>query len=685
VKYLLALFSALALLHPATAQITAPNYEEFRLDAIFPAGGRQGETVVVEFLAANNGNLSDVRKVIIDGSPGITIRDVKNISARIVQATFVIAPDAVPGRRCVRVLNERSGLTNMLYFSVGRLPEIPEKEPNNEFSTAQDVTLPIVVNGRVDPKADVDMFRFELKKGQRIVAMVMAQCIDSHGQYKNYGYVDASLELIDERGRIVAEAGDTIGLDPQIEFTAANDGRFMLKVYLEQFEGFPQAVYRLMIGELSLPTSVFPPGGQRGTTVDVDFGGAKQKIVVPKDDRFPIQFVLPEGKNVADLELPFVRGDHPERLEIEPNAQLSQATPLTIPMIANARIDEPGDVDWYRVSLTAGQGIVLETIAQRYLRSPLDTRIEVYDGTGKKLAENDDGFAIDYISMHDYRLMDSRLSFTATTSGDYFVKVSDQSGNGGARAVYRLSITSMVPDFELFMYPDGVPIWGPGSTASLLVKVSRFDGLDGDVTLSVEGLPEGWIGSKTVAMGRSSPGIAYPLMYHLLTITAPPTAKPGQAFPFRVVGRADVKGQTIERIARPLTWYYSSDTGFFRSTPISRVVVTRPQTPWLSTSMEKVSTVVGGTFEVPLDVHGADKLEKLDLSADMVMHGVATALGIPQSIIIKDGKAVISVKMPESINPGRYGFVVALRWRSDIRIGMPGPSTRLITVEVKGK
>lgn len=671
----------------APAQIAAPNYEEFRLDSIFPAGGRRGANVPVELAGSGNCNMTGAKAVLIDGPPGVTVRDLTVVSPRSVTATFVIAPDAVPGRRCVRVLSERSGLTNMLYFTVGRLPEAVEKEPNNDPAVAQDVALPVVVNGRVDPKADLDCYRFTLKQGQRLVAAVLAHNIDSHGQYKDYGYVDAHLELLDERGRVAAEAGDTLGLDPQLEYVAPADGRYVARVTLEGYAGFPQAVYRLVLGEVPLATSVFPPGGQRGTSVEVELAGpnvppgTRRKVIVPADD-FPLQHVLPDGSLAADLELPFVRGDLPERVEAEPNDARETAMLLTLPTTANGRFDRPGDADWYRVKLAAGQAVVFETTAHRFLHSPADTLVEVYDAAGKKLAENDDGFALDYVSMHDFRSTDSRLAFTAPAAGDYFVRVTDQGGSGGSRAVYRLTAKPTAPDFELYLYPDGVPVWGPGSTAAFVVKVVRLDGLAGDITLSVEGLPKGWAASHAVSRGSGSTPPQSPTLYYFLTLTAPLDAKPGESFPFRVVGRADGKGRKLGRTARPLTWYYTSDTGFFRITAQARVAVTLPQSPWLTTQVTEVSAKPGGSVNVPVRIHGGEKLTTIDLTADLVGNGVGTAMAAPQAVPVKDGVAVLPVKVSAGVRPGQYGITVGLRWRSDIRVGMPGPCTPLITLTV---
>ena len=702
----------------AQTQVNAPVYSECYLTSIFPAGGQRGQSVTVELSGGNYGYFPGVKEILIDGPPGITVKDIKlKANDRQIDATFVIAPDAPLGRRSVRVLNERSGLSNMLYFSVGRLPEALEAEPNNDLAKPQAVALPLVVNGRVDPQADVDGYAFDLKAGQRVIAAAFAHAIDSHGQYKNYGFVDCSLQLVDSAGRIVAEAGDTLGLDPQVEFTAKEDGRYTARIFCEAFDGFPQAIYRLVLGDVALATSVFPPGGQRGTTVDVQLAGpgippgTTQKVSIPAAaqggresiavtapadgqsqpqltpdpfDVLPLQYVIPELAGAADLELPFLRGAHPETIEAEPNNAAAQAGTLQLPMTANGRIDQLGDEDWYRLPLAAGQKVLLETTAHRMLRSPIDTLVEVYDAAGKKLAENDDGIAIDYISLYDYRSMDSRLTFAPPAAGDYFIRVIDQAGSFGPRAVYRFSASLAEPDFALWLHPDNVPVWGPGSTSAMVVKINRFDGLGGDIRLSLEGLPPGWTGSENVSSGpQSALPNPYPSMHHFLTITAPPDAKPGDFVPLKIVGRSEVNGKTIERAIQPLTLYYTSDIGLFRMTPLARAAVAKAQTPWLSTEVKEISAPLKGKFEIPITIHNAGELKTIDLTAQMATSGVACALSPPQAVAIDGGKAALPVTLPDSITyPGPYGITVALRWGSDIRGGMPGPCTPLIRLNV---
>lgn len=674
----------------ASAQPEAPRYESCLLEYIFPAGGQRGTTVAVDFFA--NGNfpgLADAKDILIDGPPGIRVKELKNIKGHELRATLEIAADAAPGRRCVRVLNEGSGLTNMAWFVVGSLPEVIEAEPNNDAAKPQDVNAPVVVNGQVNPAADVDVYRFSAKAGQKLVACIAAHSIDTHGQGGNYGITDAELTIVDQQGRVIAEAQDTLSLDPLVEFTPAIDGQYQVRVQLNSFRGYPQAVYRLTIGEVPVVTSVFPPGGRRGETISVELRGpnipvgTRREIAIPADESSPVLYLAADGPAAGNHDVPFFVSDQPEGIEIEPNDELAGATRLSLPVVMNAQFDKPGDVDTYRVTLRAGETLDLETTAHRFLRGPADTRVEVLDAAGKLLAENDDGFALDYMWMHDYLSTDSRLSFKAPQDGEYTLRVREAAGLSGPRVVYRLTARLATPDFQLWQFPDGVPIWGPGSTAGLIVKIERLAGYEGNVELSLEGLPVGWKGSVSTSFGGPNPRPAYHFRDRVfLTITAPVDAKPGDCTTFRVVGKGMQGGQELVRFAQPLTLFYSSDTGYFRATPVSRAAVTKPHGVKLQFAGESVEATIGKKLEIPVVVTGVADGMPINLSVNYASSGVACGHETPQTLTVKEGKVLLPFTVSDQLPPGTYNICVCLAWRSDIRIGMPGPCTPLFPLKV---
>lgn len=326
----------------------------------YPAGGQRGQAVPVEFGALQG--LDSATGVIIDGPPGITVKDFKGLAVNKAQATLVIAPDAEPGPRLVRVAGGSCGLTGCRPFFVGTLPEVAEKEPNNSPEAAQEVAIPAVVNGRLDPALDTDCFAFRARAGQHIVAAVLAEGMDSRVRTRaTPGFLDTSLELLDEHGKVLAAAEDTLGLDPVIEFVVPADGRYVVRAQSLGFDGSPSSIYRLTLGEVPYPTAVFPAGGRRGQPVEVEFTGpnvppkAGRKVAAP-DSPFLWQSVRLDHPLTDGRPLPFLLGDHPEMSEAEPNDSPEKANPLPVRfptkgVTVNGRFDKPGDVDWYRLTL----------------------------------------------------------------------------------------------------------------------------------------------------------------------------------------------------------------------------------------------------------------------------------------------------------------------------------------------
>src|SRR5262249_27060845 len=145
---------------------------------------------------------------------------------------------------------------------------------------------------------------------------------------------------------------------------------------------------------------------------------------------------------------------------------------------------------------------------------------------------------------HDFPCSDSWLPFTAKLAGDYFIRLTEQGGGGGPRHRYRLTVRELRPDFQLYVWPDAVPVWGPGTTAAFVVHMQHWGKLNADVRMTIEGLPDGWVGGGTV-ISSSAYGVFGPPtgMSVLLTITAPADAKLGDTATFRVVGRAEQGGR----------------------------------------------------------------------------------------------------------------------------------------------
>jgi len=149
-----------------------------------------------------------------------------------------------------RLLAVRRGdlLSNRVPFAVDTLPERLEREPNNQTKSAQRVKLPLIVNGRIQPPGDWDIFRIQGRAGEEIVAEVFARRLDSP--------LDSMLKLTDAKGRQLAANDDhedqSMGLmthhaDSRIEFTLPAKGTYYLHLGDAQRKGGPEYAYRLRL------------------------------------------------------------------------------------------------------------------------------------------------------------------------------------------------------------------------------------------------------------------------------------------------------------------------------------------------------------------------------------------------------------------------------------------------------
>ncbi len=187
--------------------------------SIFPLGGRAGEPTEVEL---KGWNLS-ATKLTVDNRaqpPGIRSLDLRT--------------------------DDR--VSNFVPFAVDTLPEGLEQEGNNEPKQAQRLALPIIVNGRIDPAGDADVFRFEGKAGDEIVAEVSARRLNSA--------LDSQLKLTDASGRQLAANDDSedkgAGLtthhaDSYLRATLPTDGTYYLHLTDAPRQGGPDYGYRLRV------------------------------------------------------------------------------------------------------------------------------------------------------------------------------------------------------------------------------------------------------------------------------------------------------------------------------------------------------------------------------------------------------------------------------------------------------
>lgn len=429
-----------------------------------------------------------------------------------------IAADAEPGRREMRVESSR-GVSNPIRFCVGRLPEFCENEPGLDPEAqgypsplrfppkvTTDITLPAVANGQLIPHqpdyvdwrarrftpGDSDRFRFEARKGQRLVIAAAARELVPYLAVAVPGWFQATLTLYDDRGNELAYHDDYhFHPDPVLLFEVPEDGRYVVEIRDAIYRGRPDFVYRITIGEIPFVTNIFPLGGPAGGQTGVELTGWNLPVdKVIMDARSKTAGMHPlsvhKGKATSNT-VPFAVDTLPECIEKESNDSPQAAHSVTLPVIVNGRMDRPGDWDVFRVEGRAGDRLIAEVTARR-LASPLDSVLELTDAAGKRLAFNDDHEdKADALNTHH---ADSLIRFTLPADGTYFVRLGDAQHEGGSEYAYRLRISPPRPDFELRVVPSAINAvsW---QLKPVTIFALRKDGFDGEIALSFKGDPAG--------------------------------------------------------------------------------------------------------------------------------------------------------------------------------------------------
>ncbi len=189
--------------------------------SIFPLGGRVGEPVTIEMTGWN-----------------------------LEKATLAPPPqDARPGHHRIAAIDGRL-VSNDVLFALDTLPECFDKEPNDEPSTAQPVSLPIIVNGRADSPGDWDVFAVEGKAGERIVVEVHARRLGSP--------FDSFVKVTGPDGQVIAlnddhfDAGSGLNTDHADSYLMVNlpaDGQYCIHLGDTRRQAGKEYAYRLRISQ----------------------------------------------------------------------------------------------------------------------------------------------------------------------------------------------------------------------------------------------------------------------------------------------------------------------------------------------------------------------------------------------------------------------------------------------------
>jgi hypothetical protein len=224
---------------------------------------------------------------------------------------------------------------------------------------------------------------------------------------------------------------------------------------------------------------VFPPGGQRGTQVDITVGGTDldegRELVfshaglsaLPK--RSTADEFYPDGQPIANQFTMSIAADVPpgcyeaqvvgrhgvssvrvvhvsdlvEVVDAGNNHAIEQAQSLTVGSLVNGRT-EADQEDYYAIELAQGDELTCESWARR-----IDSQAEMWMEVCRA-----DGVPLKTVRRWERR--DPVLCFTAPAAGKYFIRVYDVTFRGGEPFIYQLAVHNQAR-IDYVMPPAALP------------------------------------------------------------------------------------------------------------------------------------------------------------------------------------------------------------------------------------
>jgi hypothetical protein len=633
------------------AATTAASAGTPKLARLTPPGAQRGTTVEVEF---SGKGLEQPREVLFYES-GIMVESLEPVTEAVgpngksvsvepglrVRAKLKIAADCPLGPHGLR-LRTATGLTEYQRFFVGAFPtveenEIPAKGRNDKRETATSVSPNTTVLGRINDPTDVDLYRVEVKRGQRVSAEIEAARLGVER-----GIPDLHLAIYDADGKKLAAADDSALFvqDPVLSLVADRDGAYFVEVRHSMFNG-ANDVYRLHVGTFSRPTAIYPAGGQAGEELKVRVlgdpkGAWEQSVKLPATaGDFPFVAVS-EGVSAPSPNR-FRVSPFANVLEVEPNdTPEAGAAAATLPVAFNGIISRSGDVDCFRFKAKKGEAFKFHALAQA-LGSPLDPVIWVRPvgaktGAGQRATDsrpNQLGYAP--AGGLNRETHDPVLEFTAPADGEYVLGIEDERGEGGADYVYRVEVRPETNAVHTYIAPEPENQFAPQLRQSIAIPAGNRTTVQvgvfatnrpfsGELEVVGVNLPKG----VTLHAPKITPGMQrVPVVFE-----ATEDAKPQAALIDLVVRLVGGASELASGYRQTVLMNAYGNNDYYMHTPISRLAlaVTDPAPFTVKVEEPKSALVQNGEMSLKFSVQRAKGFDgPVTVQMEWKPNGVSTA------------------------------------------------------------
>jgi Bacterial pre-peptidase C-terminal domain/Quinohemoprotein amine dehydrogenase, alpha subunit domain III len=592
------------------------------VQGVFPHGGQRGTDVN---LLIRGKNLQGATEVLF-ARPGLSAVILKVEHNRI-QARFHIDVSAETGRHDFRIVAPHGSTIN--WFDVSDRKEIFEKEPNDDRQHAQEIRLPVLLNGGVKA-GDYDYFRFAAEAGHTVTFDVLST--------RNGSQFDPVIDLLDENGSLLDYSDDYYMFkDPHLVFTFAREGIYYLRVYGSGESGSDNADYRLTAGEMPQVDYAMPGGGRQGDTVEIELAGvnlasvskvtlgdgaAAGEVVSKSATRTKVRMRIPPNLAAGEYRLHVESSDQGaatvpasfvvstlSEITVRGKAARRKADPLPVqlPVIANGVLGQARAADYFSFRVDAPETVVLQVDSMQ-LGFLLDPMVAIYDESGARIAWQDEPTTN---TGRKPANLDPHLVFHLPKAGRYTAMVRDSQYRGDPNYVYRFTLKPAKPDFIATIVGTDETLFR-GRENVVTVVVRRLEGWNTPVEITAENLPAGVSAKPVIAPPVNTPYKNTCGEDHVLDGTSVEIplvvdgAAPGSLSQIRFHARGVMDGKTVEHEAAARYWWKirQNVVGYAETRPLYATIADAPQL--VLTTPDRVAVAQGKSAKIKVVIARMD-------------------------------------------------------------------------------
>ena len=544
---------ALLLLSPAVAQdMPAPMPTEPEAHWIYPLGGRTGTRLKAEV----EGRLLQEVHAVWSPVPGLRgavqeVRQVSEETKEVEESSYgdkgkaptqqviielKIGPEVPSGIHSLHLVSKK-GISNPLSFLVSSDPVMIELgDSGGVDSEPRTVRPPLILNGRISSDGEVDSYALEVTAGEAYSFQLFSPVETFRSTLRLFreegswlrGEMPAELEFSHKGGYRPSQA-------KHWRHRFSRGGRYLVAVGSVYGKSEPEFVYQLRIvpagngsGYGGWPESEGPgKWSERQYLRELTPGRLRQlwaRTIKPADSAPGSKAGSGNEKGLrGSTPTPGSRGPSSDGAnsapvvfeENEPNGSRGRALTVSLPALISGSIDAPGDVDFFRFQLPAGQTLVFEVETPRMSPPVFSPSLKVLDSAGHPLFDNkhrkialtrqDPIFLVELLKLHlpdrgtcsigslaFFESLEAKMVAEFGVAGEYTLQIGDlTSEQGHSVHAYRVLIRPAIPHVgELELEGDRINLTR-GQVRTLKVTTGLEEGYSGQVALSLEGLPPG--------------------------------------------------------------------------------------------------------------------------------------------------------------------------------------------------